>query len=48
MVLKIPVHGDRVRTGRRPVPEDVGAVTVTWGGLLLPRVDTEDQGASVT
>ncbi|GAA0453378.1 DMT family transporter [Streptomyces sp. NPDC046215] len=46
LALGILVYGDRVRTGWWLVPEAVGAVMVTWGVLVLPRVDTEGQEAA--
>lgn len=41
LALGILVYGDRVRGGWWLVPEGIGAVLVTWGVLLLPRVETE-------
>ncbi|WP_240508926.1 hypothetical protein [Streptomyces agglomeratus] len=48
VALGMLVYGDEVRTGWWLIPEGIGAVMVTWGVLLLPRVRTEDQDASAT
>ncbi|UQI45124.1 DMT family transporter [Streptomyces sp. HU2014] len=47
LALGILVYGERVRAGWWLVPEGVGAVLVTWGVLILPRVDLgeEESGA---
>lgn len=47
LALGILVYGERVRTGWWLVPEAIGAVLVTWGVLILPRVDTERQERAV-
>ncbi|MBH1934502.1 DMT family transporter [Streptomyces sp. AV19] len=41
LALGMLVYGERVRTGWWLFPEAVGAVLVTWGVLVLPRVDTK-------
>ncbi|MEV5376060.1 DMT family transporter [Streptomyces nondiastaticus] len=41
LALGMLVYGERARTGWWLIPEAVGAVLVTWGVLILPRVDTE-------
>ncbi|UZJ32797.1 DMT family transporter [Streptomyces endophytica] len=43
LALGIVVYGDRVRTGWWLIPEAIGAVLVTWGVLILPRVQMEDE-----
>ncbi|MFE0042706.1 DMT family transporter [Streptomyces albireticuli] len=43
LALGILVYGERVRAGWWLVPEGVGAVLVTWGVLILPRVDVEGE-----
>ncbi|WP_028812697.1 DMT family transporter [Streptomyces flavidovirens] len=48
VALGMLVYGDQVRTGWWLVPEGIGAVMVTWGVLLLPRVKTEDQDTPAT
>lgn len=48
LALGILVYGERVRAGWWLVPEGVGAVLVTWGVLILPRVDmgSEEEAAA--
>ncbi|GAA1503182.1 DMT family transporter [Streptomyces albidochromogenes] len=48
VALGMLVYGDEVRTGWWLVPEGIGAVMVTWGVLLLPRVKTEEQDTPAT
>lgn len=48
VALGMLVYGDQVRTGWWLIPESVGAVMVTWGVLLLPRVNTENQETAAT
>ncbi|MGW7196294.1 DMT family transporter [Streptomyces chryseus] len=48
VALGMLVYGDEVRTGWWLVPEGIGAVMVTWGVLLLPRVRTEEQDTPAT
>ncbi|ARZ71674.1 membrane protein [Streptomyces albireticuli] len=43
LALGILVYGERVRAGWWLVPEGVGAVLVTWGVLILPRVDLGEE-----
>ncbi|MEU5048988.1 DMT family transporter [Streptomyces sp. NPDC021096] len=47
LALGILVYGERVRAGWWLIPEAIGAVLVTWGVLILPRVDTERQERAV-
>ncbi len=48
LALGMLVYGERVRTGWWLVPEGLGAVLVTWGVLILPRVETEDHEPPAT
>ncbi|MFI9203204.1 DMT family transporter [Streptomyces sp. NPDC053048] len=48
LALGILVYGERVRAGWWLIPEGVGAVLVTWGVLILPRVDTESPETAAT
>ncbi|WP_370417791.1 DMT family transporter [Streptomyces sp. QH1-20] len=41
LALGMLVYGERVRTGWWLLPEGIGAVLVTWGVLILPRVDAK-------
>ncbi|GGR50982.1 DMT family transporter [Streptomyces netropsis] len=41
LALGMLVYGERVRTGWWLLPEGTGAVLVTWGVLILPRVDAK-------
>ncbi|MGW7054286.1 DMT family transporter [Streptomyces sp. NPDC054887] len=47
VALGMLVYGDEVRTGWWLVPEGIGAVLVTWGVVLLPRVRTEEDDEDV-
>jgi drug/metabolite transporter (DMT)-like permease len=48
LALGIVVYGDNVRTGWWLIPEAAGAVLITWGVVILPRLDTEDSETSAT
>ncbi|MFI8939468.1 DMT family transporter [Streptomyces syringium] len=41
LTLGMLVYGERVRTGWWLLPEGIGAALVTWGVLILPRVDAK-------
>ncbi|MBT2382663.1 DMT family transporter [Streptomyces sp. ISL-11] len=48
LALGILVYGERVRAGWWLVPEAVGAALVTWGVLILPRVELESGPSPAT
>ena len=48
LALGIVVYGEHVRTGWWLIPEAAGAVLITWGTLILPRLDTDDSETAAT
>lgn len=47
LALGILVYGDRVRGGWWLVPEGIGALLITWGVFLLPRIESDGHESAV-